>query len=53
VQSLFESVPTVEITAREPDIKNYLKAKLRQEDTMTPELKGMIMSKLVSNAQGM
>jgi hypothetical protein len=53
VQVLFESAPTVEITAQEPDIKNYLEAKLKLEDTMTPELKDIIMSKLVSNAQGM
>jgi hypothetical protein len=53
VQVLFQSAPTVDITAREPDIQNYLKAKLREEDTMTPELNDMIMSKLVSNAQGM
>jgi hypothetical protein len=53
VQGLFESAPTIEITAQEPDIRNYLKSKLGQEDTMTLELKEMIMSKLVLNAQGM
>lgn len=53
VQRLFEGSPTIEISASQSDIRNFLEARLKEEDKLSPELKDMIMAKLLVNAQGM
>lgn len=47
-----QSSSTIDITADELDIENFIEQKLMADDFVTPDLRKLITKKLIENAQG-